>query len=110
MLYYKWPFDFEYLWWHFMPGTTIAVKWPVGEVRIRQEPSGLWDYIRSADPNDHYRPWLEYNVGKQHWDWDWRHGQKAANNGAGTCGYDTLIIKIRKKKSKWATAAALIWA
>ena len=39
-----------------MPSVTINVKWPVDEV--------------SADPNDHYRPWLQEHVGRQGWDWN----------------------------------------
>lgn len=77
-----------------MPGTTIKVKWPVGEVRIKQEQSGIWDYVRSADPNDHYRPWLEKYVGKQGWDWNWKLDPH---------GFDSLIIKFRRGKEKYAS-------
>jgi hypothetical protein len=107
---YMRPNPIDKLWWKWMPGKSITVSWPVGEVRVRQEESGLWDYVRSADPNDFYRPWLEENVGKQGWDWDWRVGPVAAENHFGTKGYDSLIIKFKRSKAKWATAASLLWA
>jgi hypothetical protein len=93
---------FEKLWWQFMPGVVINVRWPVGEIRIKQEESNIWDYVRSADPNDHYRPWLEKNVGKQGRDWNWG----MANNDASE---NRLTIKIRKSKSNYAVIALLRW-
>lgn len=92
-----------------MPGATIEVKWPIGEVRIRQEESDIWDLVMSADPHDHYRDFLEKNVGKQHWDWDWRVGQYKADNGRGTAGVDSLIIKVRNKHAAVASYLALTW-
>lgn len=92
-----------------MPGQEITVKWPVGAVRLQQEPNSPWDLVMSADPNDHYRPWLEQNVGRQGWDWDWRIGTIAADNGSGTRGYDTLTIKFRKKHAALASFAAIKW-
>ena len=90
------------LWWRFMPGVIINVRWPVGEVRIRQEESDIWDYVRTADPNDLLRPWLEANIGKQGRDWDWGlTGNDAAEN--------RLTIKIRQKHAKYATIATLRW-
>lgn len=83
------------LWWKLMPGTTATVKWPVSH--------------ESADPNEMYRPWLEKHVGRQGWDWDWRISNVAADNGQGTIGFDTLDIKFRKGKAKYATIAALNW-
>jgi hypothetical protein len=88
------------LWWKVVSGPSIQVKWPIGEIRIRQEESDIWDYVRSADPNDHYRPWLEENVGKQYWDWDWR---------IGSVDPDTVEIKFRRNKAPWATMASLLW-
>lgn len=100
----------QQLWWRFMPGVVIKVKWPTGYATI-DESMPQWDWtigpskylVESADPNDHYRPWLERHVGKQGWDWNW-----------GIAGNDVtdnrLTIKIRKKHSGYATIAALIWA
>lgn len=107
----------DYLWWRFMPGITIEVPWPTGEIEVGPNSrnwagvmhGSLRQLVESADPNDHYRPWLEYNVGRQRWDWDWRIGYIAADNLAGTVGVDTLLIKVRMGKSKWAVVASLMW-
>lgn len=96
------------LWWKLMPGSSVTVNWPVGYV---DEPAAGGGHIQyeSADPNDHYRPWLEKNAGRQGWDWNWRIGPAVANNGAGTRGHDSLVIKFRSGKEKYATIAALKW-
>jgi len=86
-----------------MPGVIINVKWPVGEIRIRQEASDIWDYVQSADPNDHYRPWMEANVGRQGWDWNWG----MANNDVSD---NRLTIKIRQKHQDCAIIAKLMWS
>jgi len=101
----------EAAWWRWMPGVTINVKWPVGLVFVLDEKDRRWDWTMgttkqsfdSADPNDHYRPWLEKNVGKQGWDWQWglRDNNAAENR---------LTIKVRTKHAKWATVASLLWA
>jgi hypothetical protein len=100
------------LWWRFMPGVVINVKWPKGMIVAGPGPEdprwydlGGAAYItyESADPNDHYRPWMEKNVGKQGWDWNW-----------GLAGSDTsenmLTIKFRKSKEQYATLAAIMWS
>ena len=88
----------EWLFWKYGKGPTIKVKWPVGPI----EEADPVDGTISADPNDHYRPWLEKNVGRQHRDWVWglRDNNAAENR---------LTIKFRKSKAKWATAAFLLW-
>ena len=95
------------LWWRFMPGVIINVAWPTGQVKVgpshRLGWSGVgeyFEYVDSADPNDHYRPWLEKHVGRQGWDWNW------SIDGAGG---NRLTIKIRRKYSKYATIAAIQW-
>lgn len=99
------------LWWRFMPGVVINVTWPKGEIvvdhndpRWRDMGGAVWVNLGfSADPNEHYRPWLEEHVGKQGWDWNWgMGGEDAAEN--------RLTIKIRQKYSKYATIAALNWS
>jgi hypothetical protein len=86
------------IWWRWMPGSIIQLPWPSGEIRVRQEPSGIWDYIRSSDPNDFYREWLEINVGRQGWHWQWR------------LGTDNVIeIKFRRDREKWAMLAMLMF-
>lgn len=98
------------LWWRLMPGVIIKVRWPVGEVVITED-DPRWDWtigpskylVESADPNDHYRHWMEKNVGKQGWDWDWTmmHNDIAENK---------LTIKFRNGKKAQATIAALRWS
>ena len=88
------------IWWAVVPGKEITVKWPVGWTTPIPAPGGGFIQIESADPNDHYRPWLEENVGRQGWDWDWKIGPIAADNGSGTVGFG---------KAKWASMAALKW-
>ena len=102
----------EKLWWYFMPGAVINVRWPTGMIVAGPGPEDpLWfdlggaAYItfESSDPNDHYRPWMEKNVGKQGWDWNW-----------GLAGTDTtenkLTIKFRKSKEQYATLASILWS
>ena len=98
------------LWWRFMPGVIINVAWPMGQVKVgpshRDGYSGYgpeFEYIDSADPNDHYRPWMEKYVGKQGWDWNWGMANRDATD-------NRLTIKIRRKHAKYATIAALWWS
>ena len=90
-----------------MPGTVIKVRWPVGQVAVG--PDGLvgigehFEYIESADPNDHYRPWMEENVGTQCWDWDWAIRDDDVTEGR-------LTIKFRWGKELQALEAALRWS
>ena len=100
----------EKLWWRFMPSVVITVKWPKGPLVVdHNDPrwvdlgGAVWVSIDSADPNDHYRPWLEQHVGRQGWDWDWG----VANNDAAN---NTLTIKIRQRHARHATIAALRWS
>lgn len=102
----------EKLWWRFMPGVVINVAWPKGTITAGPGPEdprwhdwGGAAYItyESADPNDHYRPWLEEHVGRQGWDWNWGMADRDATD-------NRLTIKIRQKYAKYATIAALRWA
>jgi hypothetical protein len=95
------------LWWRFMPGTIIEVKWPNGWVVLDEQPDGSCVSADSSDPNDHYRPWLEKNVGKQGWDWDWRVGHVTLYDDHQS---DTLLIKIRHKYRNTAIIAKLKWS
>jgi hypothetical protein len=97
------------LWWQFVPGVVINVRWPVGDVVI-DESMPQWDWtvgpsryiVESADPNDHYRPFLEKHVGKQGWDWQWGMANRDATD-------NRLTIKIRQKHAKYATILAILW-
>lgn len=102
---------YQKIWWKFVPGKVIKVKWPRGNLVIDhnhpkwQDMGGaVWvDLGFSADPNDHYRPWLEKNVGKQGWDWNWGFADSDATD-------DTLTIKIRRGREKYATLLGLMWS
>ena len=98
----------ERLWWRFIPGVTIDVKWPVGQVKVGPSHRDGWcglgpyfEYVYSADPNDHYRPELTRLVGKQgiHWNWCISHTD-----------VDRLTIKIIKSKAKYASYFAVKWS
>jgi len=100
------------LWWRFIPGVVINVAWPTGMIVAGPGPEdprwhdwGGAAYItfESADPNDHYRPWLEKHVGKQGWDWNWGMADRDATD-------NRLTIKFRQKHAQWATMAALMWS
>jgi hypothetical protein len=88
------------LWWKFAPGTTVEVKWPRGQYAIHEPVDGSIIEIETADPNDHYRPWLESVIGQQGWHWDWRIGRYEN---------DSLYIKIIKSKEHHATFIGLKW-
>lgn len=91
----------EYLWWKLVPGTTIKVRWPRYELAtVHTWSDGSVEQRLTSDPNYHYRPWLEKNVGKQGIDWNWR---IASVTG------ETVSIKFRKGKDKWASVAGLLW-
>lgn len=91
------------LWWWLVPGVIINVKWPKGWVVLHEDSDGSCVSTESADPNDHYRPWMEKNVGKQGWDWNWGLADRDATD-------NRLTIKIRRKHAKYATIAAMRWS
>jgi len=100
----------DQLWWRFMPGVVINVAWPNGLVKVGPGHRDGWsgygpefEYVDSADPNDHYRPWMEQHVGRQGWDWNWG----MANNDASD---NRLTIKIRQKQHEYAIIAKLMWS
>jgi len=100
---------YDKLWWRFMPGVVINVAWPSGQVKVgpshRDGYSGYgpeFEYVDSADPNDHYRPWLEEHVGKQGWDWNWGMADRDDTE-------NRLTIKIRRKYAKYSTYCVLKW-
>jgi hypothetical protein len=109
---YTWSYVFFMNWvfWYLFPTVQLKLKWPVGEVVVEPGAPG-WDWamgatkqlVMSADPNDHYRPWLEKHVGKQAWAWDW----KMAENDVAD---NRLTLRIRRDKAKYATLAAVRWA
>lgn len=95
-----------------MPGVVVNVKWPRGRIvagpgpkdpRWRDWGGAAYITFESADPNDHYRPWLEQHVGRQGWDWNWSMANRDATE-------NRLTIKIRQKHAKYATIAAIQWS
>jgi hypothetical protein len=76
----------EFVWWSLVPGESIMIPWPT-------DPP-------AADPNYHYRPFLEENVGKQGWAWEWR----LADNG------DSVQLKFRLGRTSYAPICALMWS
>lgn len=75
---------FNSLWWKRVPGTTIKLKWPL-------------------DLN-HIRCWLEKNVGKQGWDWDWTPSVDK------NLQEKIITIKFRKGKEEYSVMAVLLWS
>lgn len=97
-------------WWRYIPGVTVKVKWPVGEIVVDHNDPRWYDIggaarikFESADPNDHYRPWMEANIGRQGWDWDWKLRDDDVSE-------NMLTIRIRKKHEKQATEVAMRWS
>jgi hypothetical protein len=100
----------EKLWWRFVPGVVVNVKWPKGQVKVgpshRDGYSGYgpeYEYVDSADPNDHYRPELTELVGKQGIHWNWGMADRDATD-------NRLTIKIIKSKAKYASYFAIKWS
>jgi hypothetical protein len=93
------------VWWKFTRGDIIEMPWPNGLI-VHYIIDGSKVEFMSSDPNDHFRPWLEKNVGKQGWDWDWRHKVVDTMITPGyeneTASKDTLLIKFRKKHKEKA--------
>ena len=97
------------LWWRFMPGEVVSVKWPSGMIVVgMNDPRWIdcgarWTEVFSADPCDFYRPYLQKHVGRKGWDWDWDViGDDLSNN--------RLSIKIRRSKSRYASFIAMKWS
>lgn len=99
------------LWWRFMPGEVINVRWSTGNIVVdHNDPrwcdwgGAVWvDLGFSADPNDHYRPEMEKYCGRQGWDWNWG----IADNDVAA---NRLTIKIRRKYANYAILLAIKWA
>jgi len=84
----KW---YNQLWWKFIPGVVVDVSWPKSD---------------TLNPDIQYRPWLEKHIGKQGWDWQWY--AYAEELSAGVIEI-RIQLKFRKKYSKYATMATLMW-
>jgi hypothetical protein len=93
-----------------MPGVVINVAWPKGQVQVGPSHRHGWagvgeyfEYVDSADPNDHYRPELTKLVGKQGIHWNWGMTDRDATD-------NRLTIKIIKSKAKYASYFAIKWS
>ena len=97
------------IWWMFVPGVVVNVKWPSGEVVVGPNSrnwSGMGpaqELIYSSDPNDHYRSFLEKHVGKQGVQWQWGMADTDAT-------FNRLTIKIVRSKAQYATLIGLKWS
>ena len=98
----------ERVWWYFNPYVEVTVRWPVGEIVVEYGDPRWYDcgarlvLIQSADPNDHYRPFLEEWIGRQRWDWQFL----MKNNDARD---NRITIRIRQKHAVFATHVAMMW-
>jgi len=100
---------YDRLWWRFIPGTKVKLRWPVGKIVVGYgdpkwyDCGATWVEVDSADPNDFYRPWLEKHVGRQGWHWNWTmEDNDAAEN--------KLTLKVCKSRAKYATLAGIQWS
>jgi hypothetical protein len=87
---------YQMVYWRFNTGAIVDVKWPGPSVTYGSFTFG------TNDPNEHYRPWLEENVGKQGRDWDW-------TNWSGTENFEIRIV-VSKRKASLAPMIALMWS
>lgn len=98
----------ERIWWYYTPYMEISVKWPKGSVVVGYDDPRWYDVgaslveVESADPNDHYRPFMQEWIGRQRWDWSWYMGNTDARD-------NRLTIRIRKKHYIFASHIAMIW-
>ena len=91
--------------WRYWLRTEVEVKWPSGWT----PQDHLGNSAETSDPNEWYRAWLEANVGRQGWAWDWRIGKVYVHDNNPLVDVrDTLKIKFRKPQD--ATAFALMFA
>jgi len=77
----------------------IKIHDPATIVIVVRWPRSAW----SADPNDHYRPWMEEHVGEQGVDWEWG----LINDDASK---DNLSIRFKRDFEALAMQAKLMWA
>lgn len=98
----------EKIWWYFVPWVEVNVKWPSGPIGVGCEDprwydcGATWVEVFSADPNDHYRPFMQSWIGHQRRDWSWYMG----NNDAAE---NRLTIRMRKKYAIYASHIAIMW-
>lgn len=111
-IFNKWR---DRIYWRLVDYVEVDVKWPSGEIVVdHNDPrwadlgGAVWIGFESADPNDHYRPFLEQWIGRQGWDWDWRLAWHGRNIETGEQN-GRLTIRMRKKHAIYASHIALMW-
>ena len=75
--------------WRYWLSTEVVIPWPSGWT----PQDHLGNSVLSSDPNTWYREWLETNVGRQEWTWDWRISN---NMSYYSDSPDQLCIKFRR--------------
>lgn len=75
----------EEIWWSMIPGVKIKLPWPTEHMMT----------VRAS-----YVSWLEDNVGKRYWTWNW---SPLDDDGH----MDLLTIKFRRDKAELATEMKL---
>ena len=105
----------DQIYWRLVDYIEIDVKWPSGKIVVdHNDPrwadlgGAVWIGFESADPNDHYRPFLEQRIGRQGWDWDWRLAWHGRNIETGEQS-GRLTIRMRRKHEIYASHIALMW-
>lgn len=78
-----------------MTNEVVVVNWPTGRIAGTDR--------SSADPSDHYRPWLEQAIGRQGRDWQW----DVRWSDPGTP--DQLEIRLAHGHGRYAPIIALMW-
>ncbi len=111
-IFKKW---WDQIYWRLVDYIEIDVKWPSGEIVVdHNDPrwadlgGAVWIGFESADPNDHYRPFLEQWIGRQGWDWDWRLAWHGRNIETGEQN-GRLTIRMRQKHAIYASHIAMMW-
>jgi hypothetical protein len=102
------------IYWRLVNYIELDVKWPSGVIAVSPDHPGwydcgaTWVEIKSADPNDHYRPFMEQWIGQQGWDWDWDlvfHGRNIETQEQ----VGRIRIRMRRKHEIYASHIALMW-
>jgi hypothetical protein len=85
--------------WKYWLKHSVTVKWPRGWAVLHDDGEGNITSTESADPNDHFRPFLEKYCGQQCRAWEWRYAVSAKVVTVGYEEYydDMVEIKFRKK-------------